>query len=234
MTFEAARLADLRPIRWLGELAESMARVIGNAQDEEAELLKAAASFGAPKFCPDDAIGHLAKIFRMPTFAGFSAAQLRAICGEAFLIAEEIGLPQATIRLLNLFGIPDVKVFHYADWPTADQWFSKFYVVIAGYFSPLAWGSFSWGGGTTWGSTAKTNELNIISRLIVFSKSPQSLPVGLVIDLGDGFIWGVHPWGAEPWGGSSICWPLANLWGADWCRWGQSRWGTGRWVTGET
>lgn len=232
MTFLAARLADMRPIRWLGELAESLARAIGELQDEEVDKLKAGASFASPKYCPDDAITLLANIFQMPTFAGFTAEQLRALCSEAFPIWEEIGLPQAIIRALTLYGIPEVEVFNYADWPTPDQWFSKFYVRIAGQFTPLLWGDWSWGE-ATWGSNATGAEIRIISKLIVFCKSPQSLPVSIVVDFGDGFIWGVQQWGDANWGGSSIQWPLANLWGADWCKWGAFKWGTGRWITGE-
>jgi hypothetical protein len=233
VTFADTRVDDLRPIRWLGELAESMARVVGSFQDEEVETLKQAASFGSPKHCPDDAIGRLAEIFQMPTFAGFSAEQLRALCGSAFDIWEEIGLPQAIIRMLNLYGIPDVKVFNYAEWPTADQWFSKFWVVIAGAFSPLEWGAFSWGDSKTWGSNATEKEIKIISKLVVFAKSPQSLPVSIIVDFGTGFVWGVQSWGSSTWGGAAIQWPLANLWGAEWANWGAFRWGTGRWITGE-
>jgi hypothetical protein len=233
MTFAKARVADMRPIRWLGDLAETMARAIGEAQDDEVDKLKAAASFGSPEHCPDDAIARLAEIFRMPTFAGFTDEQLRALCTEAFSTWEEIGLPQAIVRALTLYGIPEIEVFNYADWPTPDQWFSKFWVRIAGMFLPLLWGSFSWGGSSTWGSTATATEIRITSKLIVFCKSPQSLPVSVVVDFGDGFLWGVHPWGSSAWGGTSIQWPLANLWGAEWAKWGAFKWGTGRWITGE-
>jgi hypothetical protein len=233
VTFAKARVADMRPIRWLGKLAETMARVIGDEQDAEVGRLKEAASFGSPAHCPDDAIPRLAEIFRMPTFAGFTAEQLRALCSEAFPTWEEIGLPDAIIRALTLYGIPDVEVINYAQWPSPDQWFSKFWVRIAGKFSPLLWGSFSWGDSSTWGSNATKKEIRVISKLIVFCKSPQSLPVSVIVDFGDGFLWGVHAWGEHVWGGSAIQWPLANLWGADWARWGAFRWGNGRWITGE-
>jgi hypothetical protein len=232
MTFEAARVADMRPIRWMGELAQGIARAVGKAQDAEVTLLKAGASFGAPEHCPDDAITRLAAVFRMPTFAGFSAAQLRAICAEAFPIWEEIGLPQAIVRSLQAYGVPEVEVYNYADWPTADEWFSKFYVRIKGLFAPLNWGEFNWND-ASWGSTATVTERRIIQRLILFCKSPQSLPVFVLVDFDDGMLWGVHEWGQQVWGGSAIVWPLANLWGADWCVWGSNAWGTGRWINGE-
>jgi len=232
MTFAASRVEDMQPIRWLGALAEAIAQTIGTAQDEEVDTLKASASFGAPAYCPDDAIPRLADIFRMPTFAGYTPAKLRELCRQAFPIWEEIGLPQAIVRALQTFGIPTVQVFNYSDWPTADEWFSKFYVAIGGLFGPLNWGAFNWGD-ASWGSTATVVERRIVQRLIVFCKSPQSLPVGVIVDLGGGMIWGLHEWNSEVWGGEAIFWPLANLWGADWVHWGGVLWGTGRWITGE-
>lgn len=232
VNFAETRVDDMRPIRWLGTLAESFARAIGTAQDEEVERLKQAASFGAPNHCPDDAIGRLAQLFQMPTFAGFTTQQLHDLCSEAFDVWSEIGLPQAIERALGLIGIPEVEVFNYAQWPTDDEWFSKFWTRIKGPFGPLKWGAFNWRD-ASWGSTATPAQIHAVGRLIVFCKSPQSLPVSVIVDFGTGMLWGVHAWGNSEWGGSAVEWPLANLWGAVWCKWGAFKWGTGRWITGE-
>jgi hypothetical protein len=232
MTFAEARLADIRPIRWLGDLAKGIARALGNAQDDEVALLKAGVSMRVPDYCPDDAVGKLAYTFRLPTFAGELAEQLRERCKEAFPTWEEAGLPAAIIRSLTGYGIPEVQVINWSEWPTPDDWFSKFWVRLFGFFGPLNWGEFNWGD-ATWGSTATIAQRRAVMGQIVFWKSPQSLPVSVLIDFDDGMIWGVHEWGAEPWGGTGVQWPMTNLWGDEHVVWGGFKWGTGRWITGE-
>ncbi len=234
MTFAEARVADMRPIRWLGPLAEGIARALGSAQDTETDLLKAGVSMSDPDFCPDDALGRLAAIFRLPTFVGELAEQLRGRCKEAFPTWEEAGLPQAIIRSLTGYGVPEIEVINWSEWRTPDDWFSKFWVRLRGFFAPLNWGEFNWGDPqVTWGSTATPAQKKAVFGQILYWKSPQSLPVAVLVDFGDGMLWGVHEWGAKPWGGTGVQWPMTNLWGDEHVSWGGFRWGNGRWITGE-
>jgi len=223
----------MRPIRWLGDLAEGIARTLGQTQDDEMALLKAGVSMRVPDYCPDDALGKLAVTFHLPTFIGELADQLRGRCKEAFPTWEEAGLPQAIIRSLKGYGIPEIQVINWSEWQTPDDWFSKFWVRIKGFFGPLNWGEFNWGDEYTWGTTATSAQKHAIFGQILYWKSPQSLPVSVLVDLDDGMLWGVHEWGAEPWGGTGAQWPMANLWGEEWVSWGSFSWGNGRWITGE-
>ncbi|MBK9263063.1 MAG: hypothetical protein IPM54_25075 [Polyangiaceae bacterium] len=233
MSFLEARVADMRPIRWLGELAEGIARALGTVQDREIDLLKAGVKMRVPDHCPDDALGKLAPTFRLPIFAGELAERLRGRMQEAFPTWEDAGLPEAIERSLGGYGVPTVEVFHWQQWHEPDDdWYSKFWVFISGLFGSLNWGEFNWGD-ATWGSTATLAEKRAVLGQVVFWKSPQSLPVSVIVGLGGGMIWGVHNWGDEVWGGETIQWPLSNLWGADWCAWGAFKWGNGRWITGE-
>lgn len=232
--FVAARLADLRPIRWLRGLWDGVAQVMGDAQTAEVQVLKDGVSMRAAAFCPDDAVHLAAQTRGLPLFAFEDPGSLRNRVGAAFATWEEAGLPQAIIRSLQAWGVTEVVVYNYSDWPDGSDWFSKFWVKIKGGLTPgpLFWGSFNWGQ-YSWGSTATTAQIKAVLGQVVFWKSPQSLPVEVIVDFDQGFIWGSHVWGEEPWGGETIVWPLANLWGEPWVSWGAFKWGTGRWITGE-
>ncbi len=232
--FVEARLADLAPIRFLRGLWDGVAQVMGAAQDEETATLKAAASMRSPSHAPDDILPLLAFNFKIPLWGVEDPSRLRARIAAAFPTWEEAGLPQAIIRSLTAYGLELVQVFNYADWPTPDEWFSKFYVVGSG---TMPWGEQTWGewnwGEQTWGTTAEPDDIRQTLGQIVFWKSPQSLPVAFINNFGTGMVWGLHVWGEQTWGGATVLWPLANLWGANWVKWGAFKWGNGRWITGE-
>jgi hypothetical protein len=229
--FVAARLADLRPIRWLSGLWEGVAKTLGAAQDEESATLKATVSMRVGPHAPDDILHLLAVNFGLPLFYNETFESLRGRIVEAFPTWEEAGLPEAIVRSLRAYGIDGVDVKHFADWPTPDNWFSKFYVVLS--VTPWItqrWGFFEWADSETWGTSATAAEKNAVLGQVVFWKSPQSLPVSIINTFGDGLVWGVDVWGSTTWGGQSVIWPLANLWGADWVKWGAFNWGNGKWI----
>lgn len=230
-SFRETRLEEPAPLRWLGPLAEALAEAMGARQDDELEKLKAAASFRVAEFCPDDAIAQLAVTLAIPLFPFEDPASIRARAAEAFPTWEEAGLPEGVERSLRAFGIAEAKVYNYADWPDGTDWYSKFWVT-GGPTLPWTqqiWGVFIWGDSGTWGTTAEPWQINATLGQIVYWKSPQSLPVAYINNFGEGMVWGVDTWGSTTWGGSTVVWPLSNLWGADWCTWGNFTWGTGRW-----
>jgi hypothetical protein len=230
--FVEARLADLRPIRWLSGLWEGVAKTLGAAQDEESATLKAAVSMRVGPHAPDDILHLLAVNFGLPLFYSEEFASLRARISEAFPTWEEAGLPDAIIRSLNAFGVTDVTVKNWADWPTPDNWYSKFWVVLGPGMPWITqrWGFFNWGDSETWGTSATAAEINAVLGQVVFWKSPQSLPVAVINTFGDGLVWGVDAWGSTTWGGQSVVWPLANMWGEEWVKWGSFNWGNGKWI----
>lgn len=237
-TFRRARLEDIEPIAWLRGLGDTIAAVLGEAQDTELERLKDSASFRSAEFCPDDALHLLAPIFGLPVWYGDWLEGLRSRIAEAWETWEEAGIPQGIIRSLNAHGVLDVRIFNWSDWRTADQWFSKFWTVVGPQlpWGPQTWGSFNWGD-QTWGSTASSDQVRSVLGQTLFWKSPQALPVAVISDFGEGLMWGVHAWGQAGygglWGSSPIAWPMANLWGEGWVFWGGFNWGNGRWITGE-
>lgn len=232
--FAEARLADLRPIRWLRGVWDGVAQVMGEAQDDEVATLKDAVSIRAAQHCPEDAAHLLAQTRKIPLFAFEPAAAILARAGAAFSTWEAAGLPQAIIQSLELYGIGQVDVYNYDDFADGSDWYSKFWVKIKDGITPgpLTWGGFNWGD-YTWGSTTTLAQVRAILGQVVYWKSPQSLPVAVIVDFGSGFVWGVDEWGASTWGGDTLLWPLANMWGEAWVLWGAFKWGNGRWHTGE-
>lgn len=238
MSFRGARLEDLAPLAWLRGIGDTIAATFGEEQDAAVQALKDAVSMRVVDFCPDDALHFLAQNFALPLFFGETLESLRGRIASAFDTWADAGIPQGIIRSLNAFGVFGVRVFNWSDWQTPDNWFSKFWVVVG---PGLSWGQQTWGnwdwGDQTWGTTAPPAVVKSVLGQVRWWKSPQSLPVGVISDFGEGLIWGVHAWGEAGygglWGSSPIIWPMANLWGEAWVSWGAFRWGNGRWITGE-
>jgi len=233
-TFADTRVEDMAPIRWLGALAETMARVLGERQDAELAILKEAVSMRVPAFCPDDALGLLAQNLKIPTFFGELPERLRARLSIAFTTWEGAGLPRAIAGSLGAWGLANAQITNWSDVMTPDEWFSKFCVTIGPPmpWSEPVWGNFNWGE-EQWGLNITESEKRQIIGQVLFWKSPQSLPEAIIIDPSGAFDYTIHPGGELTWDGSVTILPLANLWGSQWVKWGEFNWGNGKWINGE-
>lgn len=234
--FSTAMGADRENIPWQGiDLAARVGRAQGKCLDREHLLHAEAITVNLAVYCPDDALDDVGRMLKIERYFGEPDATYRERLKAGWDTWELAGLPEAIVRSLNAYGIIDVTIYRWDEWPTPDDWFSKFYVVLGPSmpYEAQIWGTFSWGDPSTWGSTATVNDVRAIWKQIIKWKAPHGVPVAIILNFGDGFVWGVDVWGNNVWGGTAVVWPLFNGWGESWVFWGGFNWGNGKWNNGE-
>lgn len=219
-----------------GPFGTRLATEAGKLRDEEAELLRVALLSRIPSRCPDDAIDPLRATFQIDFYDGQTTAQRRAALEAAWPTHEKKGSAEGVEQQIQAFGIRDVRCV-YAEVASLPS-YSQFLVVLGPDFGDTGieeqtWGGFSWGGSTTWGSTATIAQRNTLCRIVRRWKGTHGVPVKIVLRFDDSMVWGVDTWGEAAWGGLGTCvWKTANVWGGG--TWGDAHtWGTGRWFEPE-
>lgn len=230
-SFRAYRLSTL-PASINGPFARQLTGALGEMQDEELGLLETAVKCRLPKFCPDDGLDKLARVFAIERYAGESASAHRARLAAAFPTWERAGSAASIETQLEAFGFTSARCWEYYEAPLAQGGNTASFFVELGTGQGIEeqeWGSFTWGEGTTWGTTATEEQLDAIMRIVVKWKAAISLPVSVVFHFSKAkMVWGVSPWGLA-WGGTSVVVWLSTLWGQS-LTWGGAPWGTGRWI----
>lgn len=123
-------------------------------------------------------------------------------------------------------GLTNTGVYRQHEWssppyligPTFFAWenkWSTFWVLIRQPhpFTLRVWGVGVWGQPATWGTSATTDEVALIKRLVVNFKSGHSSCAGIVLQFGTGHFWGDGVWGVGTWGGTglaTVIWPVGE------------------------
>lgn len=130
MGFAAHRKAIMDPVL-RDDAGEAWCEGLGAGEDTELERFRQAALCHAPARCPDDGLDVTAEGLDIQRYPGESHASLRGRAGASFPTHKLGGAPNAIVRSLQAYGIPDVRVLreesgHYWN----GRWYSRFRVQL--------------------------------------------------------------------------------------------------------
>jgi hypothetical protein len=231
-TFEEVR--ERATPDWMGPTGKALARVQGADQDAALADLKAAVKIRWPAFATGDALvecGHDRALERAPIETDL---EYQARLERVWDIWQVAGTPAGIGEIFAVYGYTGATMSVLARHQADDflgvlggfefPWASEFVIVLGpGYFQTTGdvWGDAPedvWDATSLWGVTGTTYDLAWIRRQIRRFKSPQSYPVAIYVDGGDG-VWGDPGvwndgglWDGAP---AAIIWPLWPVWDSE-------------------
>jgi hypothetical protein len=182
---------------------------MGAEMDAQLARLYEAARVGWPDYCPSDGLAYLGAergLERVPTE---SEAEHRRRLKNAWSIWQDAGSQQIHVDAYGWTGLQNVRVYRRAEFSSpapygspyvrafARQVWASFDIVIQKphNWQAKTWGSFNYGDGTVWGSTATGEEVSRLKRFARQFKAGHDTCVYIHVQLGNGPLWGTFKWG---------------------------------------
>lgn len=207
-----------------GPFGRAWQLVMGGAMDVEYDRFWWAKMIPRPELTPTDALFYLAaergleRVILIGTGGTLEDETLhRRRLKDAWGIWERSGTQAGHIEAFGWAGLGAVQVLRRVDFSTpppvgspyvrifAREVWSQFDILIR---KPMAisevyWGAFTWGDGTTWGTTMSAAEIQQLRRLVRDHKSAHDTGTYFHFAFANGALWGTFKYGdGTLWGGS--------------------------------
>lgn len=175
----------------------------GRAKDLMVQAARVAVKTGFVHDCPADALPHHGAARLLPRYPGDTDDTYRARLAAAWDLWEWAGTRHGLLLMLEAMGFPHAAIYNVRDatppgevsWPPdgdTANW-SRFWVFLdATVDNPFGWVKRTWGSGwrygdgSTWGSTATRDQINLLRATIRLFKPAHAVCAGIYVDFAGG------------------------------------------------